>query len=227
MQQIKILFSTDELSIKFKPLNCYGACRLRGLRGRDLSPYEHRTLYEMRKHCVYTGGMFDIIKANLIKRKTMKKIVLAAVVAGLCSLNLAGADEDIAKFEAGCNAGIAQDCTRAGAYYSDKSSRSKNTDKQAREISVKFLEKACELKDGNGCLILGSTYIVIFEDNEKAKFYTEKSCDMDYGEGCEALGLRYENGTYGFAIDKKKAKYFYNKACKLGAKWSCKYAQAL
>ena len=171
--------------------------------------------------------MFDIIKAHLIKRKTMKKIVLAVVVAGLCSLNLAGADEDIAKFEAGCNAGIAQDCTRAGAYYSDKSSRSKNTDKQAREISVKFLEKACELKDGNGCLILGSTYIVIFEDNEKAKFYTEKSCDMDYGEGCEALGLRYENGTYGFAIDKKKAKYFYNKACKLGAKWSCKYAQAL
>ena len=28
MQQIKILFSTDELSIKFKPLNCYGASRL-------------------------------------------------------------------------------------------------------------------------------------------------------------------------------------------------------
>lgn len=33
MQQIKILFSTDELSIKFKPLNCYGTSRLRGLRG--------------------------------------------------------------------------------------------------------------------------------------------------------------------------------------------------
>ena len=33
MQQIKILFSTDELSIKFKPLNCYGGSRLRGLRG--------------------------------------------------------------------------------------------------------------------------------------------------------------------------------------------------
>ena len=33
MQQIKILFSTDELSIKLKPLNCYGASRLRGLRG--------------------------------------------------------------------------------------------------------------------------------------------------------------------------------------------------
>ena len=50
----------------------------------------------------------------------MKKIVLAAVVAGLCSLNLAGADEDIAKFEAGCNAGIAQDCTRAGAQASKR-----------------------------------------------------------------------------------------------------------
>ena len=59
MQQIKILFSTDELSIKFKPLNCYGTSRLRGLRG-ICPPYEHRTLYEMRKHCVYTGGMLAL-----------------------------------------------------------------------------------------------------------------------------------------------------------------------
>lgn len=40
--------------------------------------------------------MFDTIRAHLIKRKTMKKIVLAAVVVGLCSLNLsAGELEDI------------------------------------------------------------------------------------------------------------------------------------
>lgn len=58
MQQIKILFSTDELSIKFKPLNCYGTSRLRGLRG--MPPYEHRPLYEMRKHYVYTGGMLAL-----------------------------------------------------------------------------------------------------------------------------------------------------------------------
>ena len=81
----------------------------------------------------------------------MKKALVAALTGALCSLNLAGADEDIAKFEAGCN----------------------------------------------------------------------------YGSGCEMLGLRYENGTYGFEVDKKKAKYFYKKACKLGAKWSCKYEQAL
>ena len=48
MQQIKILFSTDELSIKFKPLNCYGASRLRGVKGDSVPPYEHRPLYEMR-----------------------------------------------------------------------------------------------------------------------------------------------------------------------------------
>lgn len=61
MQQIKILFSTDELSIKFKPLNCYGASRLRGgLRGDSVPPYEHRPLYEMRKHYVYTGGMLAL-----------------------------------------------------------------------------------------------------------------------------------------------------------------------
>ena len=38
MQQIKILFSTGELSIKLKPLNCYGASRLRGLRGISPPP---------------------------------------------------------------------------------------------------------------------------------------------------------------------------------------------
>lgn len=32
--------------------------------------------------------MFDIIKAHLIKRKTMKKIVLAMIVAGLCSVKI-------------------------------------------------------------------------------------------------------------------------------------------
>ena len=42
----------------------------------------------------------------------MKKIVLAVVVAELCSLNLGAADEDIAKFEAGCNAGIAKETAR-------------------------------------------------------------------------------------------------------------------
>ena len=60
MQQIKILFSTDELSIKFKPLNCYGASRLRGVKGDSVPPYEHRTLYVMRKHYVYTGGMLAL-----------------------------------------------------------------------------------------------------------------------------------------------------------------------
>ena len=157
----------------------------------------------------------------------MKKALVAALTGALCSLNLAGADEDIAKFEAGCNAGIATDCTRAGVYYSDKSGRSKDTDKQTIDLSVKFLEKACELKDGNGCLLLGSLYSEILGDNEKSKIYIEKSCDLDYGSVYEMLGLRYENGKNGFTVDKKKAKYFYKKACKLGAKWSCKYAQEL
>ena len=81
----------------------------------------------------------------------MKKALVAALTGALCSLNLAGADEDIAKFEAGCNA----------------------------------------------------------------------------RSGCEMLGMQYSHGTDGFQVDKKKAKYFYKKACKLGAKWSCKYEQAL
>ena len=59
MQQIKILFSSDELSIKFKTSQLLRHESLKGVKG-DLPPYEHRTLYEMRKHCVYTGGMLAL-----------------------------------------------------------------------------------------------------------------------------------------------------------------------
>ena len=51
MQQIKILFSTDELSIKFKPLNCYGASRLRGLRG--ICPLTSTERYTQCKSIAY------------------------------------------------------------------------------------------------------------------------------------------------------------------------------
>ena len=51
MQQIKILFSTDELSIKFKPLNCYGASRLRGLRG--ICPLTSTERYTKRESIAY------------------------------------------------------------------------------------------------------------------------------------------------------------------------------
>ena len=59
MQQIKILFSTDELSIKFKTSQLLRREPLKGVKG-DLPPYEHRTLYVMRKHYVYTGGMLAL-----------------------------------------------------------------------------------------------------------------------------------------------------------------------
>ena len=67
-------------------------------------------------------------------------------------------------------------------------------------------------------MLLGSLYSEILGDNEKSEIYTEKSCDLDYESGCEMLGLQYSHGTDGFEVDKKKAKYFYKKACKLGAK---------
>ena len=54
MQQIKILFSTDELSIKFKPLNCYGASRLRGLRGlRGICPLTSTERYTKCESIAY------------------------------------------------------------------------------------------------------------------------------------------------------------------------------
>lgn len=83
-----------------------------------------------------------------LKAKTMKKIVLVMVVVGLCSLNLsAGELEDNIKK---CDGGDAQTCLKVSdAYFSMDENHPKRSE---------FHEKACNLKNADGCMLVGFSY---------------------------------------------------------------------
>ncbi|MCQ2623535.1 sel1 repeat family protein [Helicobacter pylori] len=96
-------------------------------------------------------------------------------------------------------------------------------DKQDFSKARKYFEKACELKDGGGCGVLG----VLYENGEgveknltKAAQFYSKACDLKEGMGCGNLGVLYYNGD-GVKRDSKKADQYFSKACKLGNQEAC------
>lgn len=97
--------------------------------------------------------------------------------------------------------------------------------KQAKE----YFEIACEKISidevkGRACYELGVLYFTgdkyLLQDIRKAFELWKTSCDLQYGFGCYSLGLTYE---FGGIVTKSlfKAKYFYRKACSLGAQLGC------
>ncbi|WQS28271.1 sel1 repeat family protein [Helicobacter pylori] len=102
-------------------------------------------------------------------------------------------------------------------------------DKQDFSKAKKYFEKACELKDGRGCGILGW----IYEDGKgveknltKAAQFFSKACDLKDGLGCFNLGMSYEYGQ-GVEKDLIKAAQFYSKACRLGVQEACEMLKEL
>jgi len=97
--------------------------------------------------------------------------------------------------------------------------------------SVENFNKSCELGYAISCRKLGEIYHNGYYEVEKnyknAIIYYEKSCQDGELDGCHNLGFIYYNGE-GVQIDKKKAKYFYKKACGNGAnQYACNTAKAL
>ncbi|PDW57953.1 Sel1 repeat protein HcpA [Helicobacter pylori] len=84
-------------------------------------------------------------------------------------------------------------------------------------------EKACELKNGFGCVFLGAFYEEgkgVGKGLKKAiQFYT-KGCELNDGYGCRLLGNLYYNGQ-GVSKDAKKASQYYSKACDLNHAEGC------
>lgn len=127
------------------------------------------------------------------------------------------ANSDISKLETKCEIGDADACLKAGLFYD---SENINQDKQKT-----FFKKACDLGNGSGCSNLATIYIIT-NDFIKAKEYQEKGCELNHPKSCSGLADIYKKGN-SVAVDKKKAKFFYNKACKLGSKIDCSYAKSL
>lgn len=83
--------------------------------------------------------------------------------------------------------------------------------------ALKYLQKACDLKYGDGCNRLGVMYADgtgVKKDNLKAAKLFKKACDLKVGMGCSNLGIMYEDGI-GVKKDLSKALEFYEKSCNL------------
>jgi len=84
--------------------------------------------------------------------------------------------------------------------------------------------KACNLANGSACqrsaMMIYDKLITVPTPNATMFRLESNSCELNYKTGCADLAYLYENGM-GVAKDKKKAKKYYKKACKLGHKSSC------
>jgi uncharacterized protein len=89
--------------------------------------------------------------------------------------------------------------------------------------AVASFEKACSLRDPNGCLQLAARYACgagVARDLDKAVHYEVTSCDLGGGDGCGAAAMTYLMGS---APEPEKALVLANKGCTLGDSPSCSY----
>ena len=103
----------------------------------------------------------------------MKKIVLAVVVAGLCSLNLSAGEleDNIKKY----GSGDAQACLKVSdAYFSMDENHPKKSE---------FHEKACNLNNAEACTLLAYKYKKS-GDIVSAKIFYTKACDLGDQVAC-------------------------------------------
>jgi len=86
--------------------------------------------------------------------------------------------------------------------------------KKDKELAKKYLLKAAELGDPQGCYNLGRQYFMgndlVDKDYGQAFVYTKKAADMGHVDACNAIAYFYENGI---GIDKnpQKAKEYKDK----------------
>lgn len=137
----------------------------------------------------------------------MKKILCLA----LFGASILGANE----LESKCSQNDLKACIELGKTYFEK---------QNYEKAIKFVKKACDGGDVDGCYGLGLLYNegvgTIKQDYVKAKEYFVKACDGGENKGCLKLGLLYYN-KQGTKQDYIKAREYFVKACDGGNNDSC------
>ncbi|GAA7434043.1 hypothetical protein ID1000_07940 [Helicobacter pylori] len=87
----------------------------------------------------------------------------------------------------------------------------------------KYFEKACELNDSDGCVILGDIYHnggSVTKNFKKSFEHHSKDCGLNEAKGCYALAALY-NEAKGTAKDEKQMTESLKKACGLGLKEAC------
>ena len=107
-------------------------------------------------------------------------------------------------------------CFKLGSYHYQKN----------KNYAEYLYKDGCRQKDGKSCYFLASFYEEHSKEKESKKYYNssikllKESCKKNDLFSCSTLGYAYRYGR-GVKKNIKKAKNFYQKACKLGDKNSC------
>lgn len=119
-----------------------------------------------------------------------------------------------------CKNGKAIACYQIGELYHLKLHNNKEAIKYFKK-SIEIRKKECKKGKGGACYKVAGTYELNLHNKEKAdKFYKKaieifnKECKNNNAEKCAVLGVMYEEGK-GVKINQKKAKYYFNKVCKI------------
>lgn len=136
-----------------------------------------------------------------------------------------GECEDMVICEKECDAGSSDRCRRMGVSYEFGKTGVERDGVEA----TRLYEKACGMKNSEGCLSAGRMYEFhhgVDKDDAKAVAFYGRSCDMDNPVGCANLAVMLQNGR-GAARDDARAAELFDRACTRGSGLACEKAKAL
>ncbi len=122
-----------------------------------------------------------------------------------------------------CSLNNAAACATVGTYLSNFFN-----DEHKLQDAEKYLSKACELNDSNGCMFLGiHLYDPMQEHGQQSQANNEKSfkadakaCELGNSVGCYNVANKYYFG-HGVQKDAKISRSYFRKACNLGHDVAC------
>jgi hypothetical protein len=114
-----------------------------------------------------------------------------------------------------CRAGSGAACGELGRLWSARAGR--------RAEALSLFERACELDDPEGCLLLASAFAMgtlAPRDDARATPIYEKACALGSALGCYNTGLMYNEGR-GAPLDHGRALRAYAEGCSMGSTTAC------
>jgi len=121
-----------------------------------------------------------------------------------------------------CQLELAEGCVNLFEFYYKEERIKKNLSDQ---VAIDFLKRACALRDLPTCVQLADFYWrgrahsfgkEFPQNRELALQYYELTCDQGFGQACAILGRIFEGHVEMDFKDIKKARPYYEKACKYG-----------
>ncbi len=130
-------------------------------------------------------------------------------------INIGEAIQILSQMESECQKGNQEACS---AMLGASAELASSEDKEAYEIGMQILQKACDMNLGQGCYVLGMFSMADFNGSIQRQNlgvslkYLNKACTLDISEACQNMGHAYRQGE-GVKKDYQKAMEYYKKDC--------------